>query len=185
MQTIHAISEWMRSNFLSLNPSITEFLLTGLPQQLAKLYQNSLLSDNTTSLPLTPPATLVSYSTPIYLLSNISLLFPSLVFYHVRDLRRIRSTLDFDTARTIATSLVHSKLDYCNSLYYNLPHVQIGWLQVIQNALARAVTNTQKCVHITPILKTLHWLNIRQRMEYKIISLTYTQHCNNVSHVTF
>ena len=84
------------------------------------------------------------------------------------------STLDFDTARTIATSLVHSKLDYCNSLYYNLPHTQIGRLQVIQNALARAVTNTPKFVHITPILKSLHWLKINQRMEYKIISLTYT-----------
>ena len=87
---------------------------------------------------------------------------------------RIRPTLDFDTARTLATSLVHSKLDYCNSLYYNLPHTQIGRLQVIQNALARAVTNTPKLVHITPILKSLHWLKIKQRMEYKIISLTYT-----------
>jgi len=97
-------------------------------------------------------------------------------FYHIRDLRRIRSTLDFDTARTIATSLVHSKLDYCNSLYYNLPHVQIGRLQVIQNALARAVTNISKFVHITPILNTTNRLKIRQRMEYKIIglSLTYT-----------
>jgi len=60
-------------------------------------------------------------------------------------------TLDFDTSRTIATSLVHSKLDYCKSLYYSLPITQIGRLQVIQNALARAVTNTPKIYHITPI----------------------------------
>jgi len=65
-------------------------------------------------------------------------------------------------------------LSYCKSLYYNLPHVQIGRLQVIQNALARAVTNAPTFVHITPILKTLHWLKIRQRVEYKIISLTCT-----------
>jgi hypothetical protein len=43
-------------------------------------------------------------------------------------------TLDFDTARTIATSLVHSKLDYCNSLYYNLPQSQLKRLQSIQNS---------------------------------------------------
>jgi len=28
--------------------------------------------------------------------------------------------LDHKTASTIATSIVHSKLDYCNSLFYNL-----------------------------------------------------------------
>ena len=37
-------------------------------------------------------------------------------FYHIRDLRRIRTFLDSDTARTIGTSLVHSRLDYCNAM---------------------------------------------------------------------
>ena len=44
---------------------------------------------------------------------------------HIRELRCIRPYLDFRTASTIATSIVHSKLDYCNSLYYNLPQSQI------------------------------------------------------------
>jgi len=35
----------------------------------------------------------------------------------------------------IATSIVHSKLDHCNSLYYNLPKSQTNRLQVIQNSL--------------------------------------------------
>jgi len=35
----------------------------------------------------------------------------------------------------IATSIVHSKLDYCNSLYYNLPKSQIHRLQQIQAPL--------------------------------------------------
>ena len=40
-------------------------------------------------------------------------------------------------------------------------------------AAARAVSNSRKFDHITPILKSLHWLKIRQRIQYKIISLTY------------
>src|SRR6218665_3468864 len=81
--------------------------------------------------------------------------------------------LDHKTACTIATSIVHSKLDYCNSLFYSINSSQIKRLQTIQNALARAVTKTPKHHHITPVLKSLHWLKIPQRIHYKIASLTY------------
>ena len=60
-------------------------------------------------------------------------------------------------------------LDYCNSLYYNLPKSQTNRLQVIQNSLARA----PKFCHITPILKSLQWLKTNERIEYKLLSLTY------------
>ena len=46
-------------------------------------------------------------------------------YYHIRELHCLRPYLDFKTASTIATSVVHPKLDYCNSLYYNLPQTQI------------------------------------------------------------
>ena len=42
-------------------------------------------------------------------------------FLAIRDLRRIRNTLDYTTAQTIATSLIHSKVDDYNSLFRNLP----------------------------------------------------------------
>jgi len=45
----------------------------------------------------------------------------------------IRPYLDHKTAITIDTSIVHSKVDYCNSLYYNLPNTQLNRLQHIDN----------------------------------------------------
>ena len=71
-------------------------------------------------------------------------------FSRIRDLRRIRNTLDHKTACTIATSLIHSKLDYCNSLYLNISNQQLNRLQLILNSAARAVTKTPKFHHITP-----------------------------------
>jgi len=85
--------------------------------------------------------------------------------------RRIRSSLDFGTVRIIATAFVHSKLDYCNSLYYHLPSSQIT---NPQNSLARAVTKTPRFCHISLIFQSLHWLKIEQRTVYKLNSLTYT-----------
>jgi len=172
---IASISSWMASNFLSLNPSKTEFLLIGLPQQLAKIDRPVLLlPDNSTITPVTNARNLgVLFDSNLSFKKHINNVTKA-CFYHCRDLRRIRSTLDFETARTIATSLVHSKLDYCNSLYYRLPLSQLNKLQVIQNSLARAVTKTPRYCHISPVLKSLHWLKIEQRIAYKIISLTYT-----------
>jgi len=90
-----------------------------------------------------------------------------------RFLHFVVSVLDSTTACTIATSTVHSKLDYCNSLYYNLPKSQITRLQLIQNSLARAIVKAPKSCHITPILRSLHWLKITEHIEYKLLSLTY------------
>lgn len=94
-------------------------------------------------------------------------------FYHIRNFRRIRTCIDRSTAITIATSLLHSKLDYCNSLFLNLPACKLNKLQSVLNSAARAIAMAAKYSHITPIVKSLHWLKITERIHYKILSLTY------------
>ena len=66
--------------------------------------------------------------------------------------------LDVSTAHIIGTLLVHSKLDYCNSLYYGLPKTQLISLQYIQNSLAHAVVAAPRSSDPDQILKSLHWL---------------------------
>ena len=46
-------------------------------------------------------------------------------------------------------------------------------LHMFQNCLARTVVIAPKSSHITPILRSLHWLKINERIEYKLLSLTY------------
>ena len=45
-------------------------------------------------------------------------------FMHIGDLRWIRPMLHLKIASTIATSIVHAKLDYCNSLFLNIDLTQ-------------------------------------------------------------
>ena len=59
------------------------------------------------------------------------------------------------------------------TLYYNLPKSQINRLQQIQNCLARTVVKAPKSSLVTPILRSLLWLKINERIEYKLLSLTY------------
>ena len=76
-------------------------------------------------------------------------------YSHIRELRCIRPYLNSKTASTIAASIVHSKLDYCNSLYYNLPKSQINRLQQIQNCFARTVVKASKYSHTHPQISAL------------------------------
>ena len=43
----------------------------------------------------------------------------------------------------------------------------------MQNAAARLVTGTHRREHITPMLFALHWLPIRQRIQFKLLLLVY------------
>src|SRR5207247_7530735 len=80
-------------------------------------------------------------------------------FYHIRQLRQIRPSLDLNSSIQLANALVSSKLDYCNSLFYGLPDTSIKRLQRVQNTLARVVLpSLKRSDHITPALVILHWL---------------------------
>ena len=100
-------------------------------------------------------------------------------FSNICDLPRNRNTLDHKTACTIATSLIHSKLDYCNSLYPNISSQKLNRLQLVLNSAARAVAKPPKFHHIYPHLKSLHWLEITQRIQHKSLSLTYYKSLQN------
>jgi hypothetical protein len=59
-------------------------------------------------------------------------------------------------------------------LYYNLPDSSLKRLQLVQNSLARVVVpSVKRNQHISPTLRKLHWLPIKQRISFKIASLTY------------
>ena len=110
--TISDISSWMTANLLSLNPSKTKYMLIGLRPQISKISNPSL------SLPLNHPITHTDSARNLGFILDSSLTFSKQISslssacnYHIRDLRRIRHTLDLKTASVIATSLVHSKLD--------------------------------------------------------------------------
>ena len=159
-----------------LNPSKTELFLIGTSQQRKKLSDVTSISLGNTTIPVSTSARNLGFifDSDMSLTSQVNLVCKSSHF-HIRDIRRIRNPIPPSIAITLANSLVSSRLDYCNSLYFSMSKQNIQKLQRVKNSLVRAITQTSKYRHITPILKDLHWLPITQRIEYKI-SLHFQNH---------
>ena len=84
--------------------------------------------------------------------------------------------MSLDLAKQIAVALVSSKLDYCNSLFHNMPEKDIARLQRVQNCFARVVTKAPRFSRsVVPILKRsgLHWLPVKFRIHFKICTITF------------
>jgi len=69
-------------------------------------------------------------------------------FYHIRRLKQVRKLLGPDVTAKLVTSLVFSRLDYCNAVLAGLPRSTIAPLQRVQNAAARVVARLGPRDHV-------------------------------------
>lgn len=94
-------------------------------------------------------------------------------WYIIQRIGRIRPYLTQDVCERLVHAFITSKLDTCNSILYGLPTSELDKLQRVQNAAARLVSRTPKSDHITPVLKKLHWLPVKDRIVFKLLLLTF------------
>jgi len=92
-------------------------------------------------------------------------------------MRSVRRSLTTEATRALVQAFIRpsSLLDYCNSVLAEVPDVYLQRLQSVQNATARLVSGARRHDHITPVLVSLHWLQVpvRQRIIYKTTMLVW------------
>lgn len=170
---IERIEQWMGKNRLKLNQDKTQIIWIGTRQQLAKV----------SAAEITLPLAVVRFSTTV---SNLGFMVDSQLnmsdhvaqvcrscYCQLRQLRQVRCSLTSDAVKTLVHAFISSRLDYCNSLLTGVGDGVLRKLQSVQNAAARLITNTRKFDHITPVLRDLHWLPVRQRIVFKTAMLVY------------
>ena len=94
-------------------------------------------------------------------------------FYHLCNISRIRKFLSSKTTEILVHAFVSSKLDYCNSLLYNVPKYVLKKLQSVQNAAGHLIRCSRKYDHIAPVLCDLHWLPVNEHIKFKILLPTF------------
>ena len=63
--------------------------------------------------------------------------------------------------------------DYCNVLFFGITNELFCRLQSVQNAAAKLVTGAKRSDHISPVLRQLHWLPVRQHVVFKMATLVH------------
>ena len=102
-----------------------------------------------------------------------------ILFCQLRRLGKICPFLSTDAANKLAVSFILTRLDYCNSLLAGLADNKLNKLQSIQNHAARIVLRKLMHASATSMLKTLHWLPVKARIQYKIVCLCFQCLCHN------
>ena len=168
------IRAWMFNNHLKLNDTKTEFLVIG-----NKNYRKQL--DSVAHVKIGE-----SCVDPVNSAKNIGAVLDNNLdlvkhvnntcrtcYMYLHSISKIRSCLTQEATETLVNALITSRLDYCNAILYGLNEDLLKRLQLVQNNAARLVLKKKKHDHVTPLLKKLHWLPVKYRIQYKLNLLTF------------
>ena len=158
---------------LKLNSEKTEYIMFGSQQQLTKINPE----------PLHAGPDLIELNNKVKYLGALldnTLSFDPHVSSKVQNamanfikIKTICKYITQEACTTLLLMLCMSHLDYLHAVLYGVPNKTLNKYQRIQNMCAKLALGKSKYDSSTECLKTLHWLPIRQQIEFKILVLTH------------
>uniref|UniRef100_A0A669EIT0 Reverse transcriptase domain-containing protein n=1 Tax=Oreochromis niloticus TaxID=8128 RepID=A0A669EIT0_ORENI len=165
-----SIEQWLGDNYLQLNSETSETLIIAPDNQISLIKQH--LGSLGSSVHLSLRYLGVIFDSAMSLEQHSRQLIRNCLF-QLRNISKLRTLLSKSELEMVIHAFISSRLDYCNSLFLCLSKRNLDRLQLVQNAAARLLTKTRKREHITPVLRSLHWLPVHFRIHFTILVLTY------------
>ena len=170
---ISHVKNWMIVNKLKMNEDKTELLACSIDRKASPYVVDHMYIDSDQILLSSKAKNLgVYFDSKLSMTPHISHL-AQIMLLELRRIKQIRSFLNEGAVKTLVSSFILSRLDYCNSLLYGLPMDTLKRLQLIQNNAARLILKKRKRDHLTPMFRHLHWLPVQTRIKYKIAVLCF------------
>ncbi|HBK72410.1 MAG TPA: hypothetical protein DDZ39_12280 [Flavobacteriaceae bacterium] len=167
------IKTWMSKKYLKLNEKKTEIIIYGSKTNLNKINKNDFKIDN---LDIKLKANIKNIGCILDENLNMSNQINNTVKicnYHYKMIRSIRKYLNKETTIMLVHSTIMSRLDFHNSLVYNLPNCHLTRLQSVQNKAIRLIYKLRKRESISIYQQNLYWLPVKAKLEYKILLITH------------
>ena len=161
---ITELNSWMVRNKLQLNQDKTEFCIMARNRVLKTLGEIQLNLGDVIIQPSSCVKNLgVTFDASLTMCSHISSVCKT-VNFQIRNLWRIRRFITQDACHSAVRALVLSRIDYANSLLYNVCSADLMRLQRLQNKAARLVFACGRDECSVDLLTSLHWLPVKERI---------------------
>ena len=98
-----------------------------------------------------------------------------LYYYHLSRIAKIRDSISTTVCKSLIHGLVTSRLDYGNAILYGISDRHMHRLEMVQRSAARIVRQIRRGDRqsMTTILRQLHWLPVRKRIDFKLLVLVH------------
>ena len=168
------IETWMTRHYLQLNPGKTEIIIFGSRKVLSELEINGIFLKPSVCIRTVQVAKNLGFhlDSTLRLDPQIKKLKAS-VCHKLRNISKMKPFLSEKQIQIITQALVMSSLDYCNALYIGANQPILKQLQNLQNRAARVIKGLKRKDDVTPYLEELHWLKVKERIEFKILLLVF------------
>ena len=92
-------------------------------------------------------------------------------YYHLSRIAKIRDSVSTTVCKSLIHGLVTSRIDYDNAIIFGISDRHLHRLEMVQRSAARIVMEIRRGDRqsMTTILRQLHWLSVRKRIDYKLL----------------
>ena len=177
-QDLHSVAHWCCENHLLINPDKTKLLFLGTRQMLSELQEDPRVTFLSKILKPTDSAKdLGVFLDPNLTYDHHISRVVSSCLSKLCQINRVKKSFDKTTLELLIMALVFNKMLYCSSVWANTSLQNVNRLHSIQNFACKIVTNTRKFDHVTPLLRELNWLPVKEQLLYRDTVLAYK--CQN------
>ena len=169
-----SVKSWMDTNKLKLNSDKTEVLLCSTDYKIKAIKTPNInIADECISFSSKAKNLGVILNNTLSMDGQINSMV-RILNLELRRISQMKSFLSQNSIKNVVTSLILSRLDYCNSLLVGITEEGLSKLQRVQNYAARIVLDkSRRDSSSIENLRMLHWLPVKARIEYKIALFCY------------
>ena len=176
-----SVRDWMACNRLRMNDDKTEIMPVGTKAKLKSVPQTSSLILSGSTIPFSYKVRNLG----VYLDSNLSMdqyvnFLSRSVFLELRRIGHLRRHLTVDATKKWFHLSFRQGWTTATLCWQVSRKNRLDRLQRVQNNAAFLVLGRRGRDHAKPLLRSLHWLPVRARTEYKISTLCYRSRDSSV-----
>ena len=171
---VETVKNWMTRSKLKLNGEKTEIVVVASPYFQNQIKSSSVFKiDDTAVVPVVAARNIgIIFDNTMSMSNQVSSICKS-VHFHLRNISKIRKQITYAACEKLIHALITSRIDCGNACLYRIAEYQLHRLQMLIHIAARILVRCDNTTSITSVLKDLHWLPVVERIEYKILLLTF------------